>query len=555
MSLAPEIQAFLRRAAKRQQMASLGRHWCRVLWILAWLFLAYLLLARLTGLVSDDGIWWLLLGMPLLAGGIAWFTHRRVPDTEAAAMVDRFQKNHDLFVTTVHLDDSAGAYQEQIRSMASQASSEKLALSEMIPWDWQKPLARLAGGAGILALAMTLLPQLDPFGKEETRQWLGRQQERLAELRKETEKQERARKPEEQAEQAEALQQALEQLEQTFRVATPERREEIAEKLRDHQKELGEFWKALDKEKLSEALSEEAKELQAFGQQDPALTAEGKAMRDQLREMLKEGDGAELQKTLAEMLEKAEEMKQDKMDAEERREGARDLQTQLQELADAVAREGGSPELKETLKRAIEQMQMAQNGELGQQAMKDGQRSMEQMAQQLKDLADQLEQLQQLEEALDAAQLAQQLNEMGEMNGKGQEGGQGGDFKSYAELYEKLLAEAQGGGKGEGEGREGMKGAGTGEGGEAPEDDQEVDFKTEKSPSHLVAGKTLLEWQTQGVSETGEAREAYRDSVSQLKQGLTEAIRQEKIPPGYHGQIQKYFDTLEVEPPRADDLD
>jgi hypothetical protein len=66
----------------------------------------------------------------------------------------------------------------------------------------------------------------------------------------------------------------------------------------------------------------------------------------------------------------------------------------------------------------------------------------------------------------------------------------------------------------------------------------------------------LLQWQTKEASEAGQATEAYQESIQQLKQGLSEAIRQEKVPAGYHDQIQRYFDTLKEEPaPGADGLD
>ena len=127
-------------------------------------------------------------------------------------------------------------------------------------------------------------------------------------------------------------------------------------------------------------------------------------------------------------------------------------------------------------------------------------------------------------------------------------------MKGYADLYKKLLAEAGGGGSGNGPG---MKGPGTGEGGVAPEDDSlDTGFKKEQAPSHLVAGKTLLQWQTKAASEAGTASKDYQDSVQELKQGLSEAIRQEKVPAGYHDQIQRYFDTLKEEPPSdVDGLD
>jgi DNA repair exonuclease SbcCD ATPase subunit len=360
-----------------------------------------------------------------------------------------------------------------------------------------------------------------------------------------------ALKPEEDTKRSEDIKQALTKLEQAFKMAKRGEQQETAKRQRESQKELGQFWKPLNDEKLSKALGEAKEKLQQFGQSE-SMSPEAKAFRDQLREMLRSGDAKELQKSLAEMLEKAESLQKPGATSEEQRQGAKELKESLQELADAVASEAPSDQLKETLQRAIEQMQMAQNQGLQKDAVEGAQDSMEQLQQQMENLAQQLEQLLQLEEALDAAQLAQQLNEMGKMPGEGGEG-EGKGMSSYADLYKKLLAEGGGQGQGPGPGRGGR---GTGDGGDAPFDESlETGFKTEKSKSHLAAGKTLLEWQTNAVSETGEAKKAYQDSIGQIKQGLSEAIRQEKVPAGYHGQIQSYFDTLEVEPPNTEGLD
>jgi hypothetical protein len=79
----------------------------------------------------------------------------------------------------------------------------------------------------------------------------------------------------------------------------------------------------------------------------------------------------------------------------------------------------------------------------------------------------------------------------------------------------------------------------------APEDDSaKTGFKTEQSKSAVTAGKVLLSMQTKGLSDTGEAEENYATSINQVKQGVSEAILQEQVPPGYHEEIKKYFDTL-----------
>jgi hypothetical protein len=91
----------------------------------------------------------------------------------------------------------------------------------------------------------------------------------------------------------------------------------------------------------------------------------------------------------------------------------------------------------------------------------------------------------------------------------------------------------------------GMGGPGVGEGGVAPEKDSvKTDFTPERSKSALHAGKILLQWKTQEVSDPGKARELYRRQVDAVKQGVSEAILQERVPPGYHDAIKRYFDTL-----------
>jgi hypothetical protein len=67
----------------------------------------------------------------------------------------------------------------------------------------------------------------------------------------------------------------------------------------------------------------------------------------------------------------------------------------------------------------------------------------------------------------------------------------------------------------------------------------------------VTAGKVLLSMQTKGLSDTGEAEENYAKSISEVKQGVSEAILQEQVPPGYHEEIKKYFDTLKPAPDAA----
>ena len=87
-----------------------------------------------------------------------------------------------------------------------------------------------------------------------------------------------------------------------------------------------------------------------------------------------------------------------------------------------------------------------------------------------------------------------------------------------------------------------------GRGGQAPEDDTlETEYKSELSRSAMTAGKMLMQWKTKGLGRRGRAREDFLRSVREVKQGVSEAIRREQVPPGYHDAIRKYFDSIKEE--------
>jgi hypothetical protein len=91
-----------------------------------------------------------------------------------------------------------------------------------------------------------------------------------------------------------------------------------------------------------------------------------------------------------------------------------------------------------------------------------------------------------------------------------------------------------------------MKGKGTGEGNKAPEDDtKETAFTPEKSKSALTAGKILLQMKSRGMSEAGKVKTDYVQAVKEVKQGVSEAILREQVPPAYHDSIKEYFDTMQ----------
>ena len=56
-----------------------------------------------------------------------------------------------------------------------------------------------------------------------------------------------------------------------------------------------------------------------------------------------------------------------------------------------------------------------------------------------------------------------------------------------------------------------------------------------------------MEWKTKGLSEKGEVTEEYQAAMQEIREGVDEAISKEKIPPGYHEIIKKYFSSEGLE--------
>ena len=137
--------------------------------------------------------------------------------------------------------------------------------------------------------------------------------------------------------------------------------------------------------------------------------------------------------------------------------------------------------------------------------------------------------------------MAKQVNDAEKLDGENS--GDAQTMEEYAEFYAQLIAQMGGGEEGDGDdtGGEGM-----GDGGVAPEDDSvETGFKTEQSKSAVTAGKVLLSVKTKGMSDKGDAKKEYKTLIQKVKQGYSEAILQEQIPPGYHDGIKSYFDNRE----------
>jgi hypothetical protein len=293
------------------------------------------------------------------------------------------------------------------------------------------------------------------------------------------------------------------------------------------------MWRKLSNEKLKELLSHNAQ-----GQEFGAIS---KDKLEKWTKELQEGSTKSLQQELEEIKKDLEELAKTD-DPIKKAELEQKIKKRMKELSDFASDKVNSKPLTAALQRAMKQLETAKMEGLDKESVEAAERSLDLTKLELKEIAQSAKDLKALEEALKVVQMAKQLNDQEKLDGEQAEGAQ--TIEEYAEFYSQLLAQlgmTEGEGDGEDTGGEGM-----GEGGIAPEDDSvETDFKTEQSKSAVTAGKVLLSVKTKGLSDKGDAKKEYRSLIQKVKQGYSEAILQEQIPPGYHDGIKRYFDNLD----------
>ncbi|MFH1423204.1 MAG: hypothetical protein ABIH42_10905 [Planctomycetota bacterium] len=188
---------------------------------------------------------------------------------------------------------------------------------------------------------------------------------------------------------------------------------------------------------------------------------------------------------------------------------------------------------------------------LSQDALEALQQTLDLSKEELEQLAQSFKNIESLEQALKTLQLAKRLNEQEQLDGDAGKGCE--SLEDYEKLYRKMLADAQStdqngssqplGGDVSGN-QQGMGGHGSGQGGRAPEKHTDTTFVPELSKSALTAGKMLLLQKVQELGPAGEANEDYQKLIEKIKQGVSEAVLKEEIPPGYHEIVKKYFDSI-----------
>ncbi len=531
MTTLPKSNSLVGRVVRRMRFAMIGRRAFVALLVLSGVYAVALLVSRLAGVIPDQFALQALLALPVVAGIMGLILHRRPTAEEAARLIDRQGGTKDLFLTVAMLEGSPGEF-KPIVAVQAEERAPRIRPAEVVPLRWERRL-----GIGVVALlilfaGVQFLPQLDPFGKVEAAQQDAQRQKQLNATQKQTvERVAQIAKEKEEEAQKKDVQKAIDALKATFNQMQPKAKQTNYEKLAVNQKALGEKWRKISADQLKDLMAQQPI-AQQFGNNNLELQ---KKWADDLQK----GSTESLQKAIDQVQRDLEELLKTE-DPAKQAALKKKLRDQLQQLSEFSRDKVNSKPLEAALKRAAEQLDMAckcKNGMEAGDAIKAAAESMNLTKMELEQIAQSAKELKDLEEALKAIQMAKKLNDLDALDGKQCEG-----CKSMDE-YAKLFAKAMGG-NGEGMGEEGR-----GRGDIAPEDEsKKSDFKAEQAKSPITAGKILLSLKTRGMGEKVDAKIDYRNAVQNVKQGLSEAILQEQIPPGYHDGIKSYFDNLQENP-------
>lgn len=522
----------IERVQRRLALAVWGRALFQSFVCSAGLYLVVMLFSRFTGYLTD---WFTLESASVVALGtlILSVILFRKPDREQAArLIDRKQGTKDLFLTVIMLEQAVGNYKPLVAQDAER-QAERIVPSRIVEFAWGKRLSWSCLATVILFVTLEFAPQFDPFGKVQAAEIEQEKADEFAKDKKATQARLAELKNKDNGEndsESEEVKQAVENLKSDFRKMAPGKKQENAKTLAGHQKSLGGKWRKLAEENMK-SLIMKADQSQKFGGM-----SKNEGMKKWSKE-LQEGSTQSLTKEMDELKDQLQRLMKEK-DPVKREQLKNEIQKKMKEMESFAREQTSSKAMSAALKRAMKQMQMAQSkGISPEEAFKEAMQSMDLAKMELKEVTQSAKDLKKLEEALKVLQMAKKANDKSGLDGEACENCL--SLEDYEELYAQMMGEMAG--QGQGTGNEGQGG-----GGKVDEDDDvDTGFKTEKSKSAIIAGKVLLSFKSKGLSDSGEAKKEYNKLFTDLKQGMSEAIMQEQIPPGYHDGIKRYFNSLE----------
>jgi hypothetical protein len=551
MSPTPQTDRMLNAVRRRMYAA----RWVRLfLWCVFWACLVAAACLPAVWFLGQVDVRMTLTAIPaaIALGLLASTLLARRPDrADAAQVADSHAGTKDLFLTVTRLEASpqqGGDYAPLVLRDA-EASAKRVEPRRAVTIPFERPLGWAVTGLAAAVAVAFLVPRFDPFGTVAAANEVVKERKVLEALDKANEERKvELRKKNPEAELSQDVEQSVEQLKQSLKQMKPTKKQENLKVLSDRQKDLGDKWRKASAQTLKDFLEGRNND-QVFGD-----VADGEQLKKWSKE-LQEGSTESLRKELDALKSDLQKLAETK-DPVERQEQLRKVEERLKRMERFAKENANSKPLAASLKRAMQQLDAARkagagkDGEkaLSMEALESMKESLELSKMELQEMAQSSRDLKELEKALKTLQMAKKAAEKSDLDGQECENCM--TLEDYQEYYKELVAQF-----GEDTG-EGMGDRGMGEGGVAPEDDSvKSGFKTEQSKSAVTAGKVLLSMQTKGLSDTGEAEQNYAKSLNQVKQGVSEAILQEQVPPGYHEEIKKYFDTLKPAPDSSESSD
>jgi hypothetical protein len=433
-------QRLLDRILWRLRLTVIARRSLYAFFVLAAIYCAVVLVARLTGLIplTTNPLIPALVPVAALVVGAIW--PRRPGTHDAARAVDRRSGTDDLYLTMILLDGSAGQYQPLVAAKA-ETRSATIRPREVAPLRINRRLTSIAAVLAASVVAAPLVPQRDPFGKVAAAEESQKDVRHIEESKQAT--QERLAKIERENlsdTQTKEVQQALEQLKAAMKGAQPKARQANAKLLMGAQKAVAGEWRKISSEKLNDLFTKSSSSAQQMGGSSAAMSR--KWLDD-----LQAGSTESLKKELAAVQRDLEELAKTH-DPAKKAELAQKIRERLDALSQFADEQTGSKTLAAALKRTQEQVRMASKAAAGdpkdpavEEALKAAadssklaDKELEQIAQSAKDLKD-------LEKALGVLQMAKNLNNADLLNGEKMEGLQ--SMGDYEAMYAKLMKDAQ----------------------------------------------------------------------------------------------------------------
>jgi hypothetical protein len=537
--------------------------------------LVALLIRRLCGVGPDWFTADALAVLPVLAVLIALGTAKKPTVGEAARSIDTTCGADELFLTLVQLQSSGGGYQAVVAQQAEKVAAG-IRPSEVVPWRWRQPAARLAGGAVVIVVVMLFLPQLDLFGAAESADAAVAVRRDLEASRRETfirAAELTARR--ESAVLADGAEESLAELAAELRRLTDDRSAVSLQELESRQRSVEARWREAKKDQDVARLVENVQANQFLGQAGNGS--------QQWVEDLAEGQTDSLDEAFATLQDELAELASSGDEAD-RQERERQIRKQIAELQRFAGNQLESQFAETAMKRAMSQLDsMRLEPDLKSEAAAAAQESIDLAQQEMGEIAQNAQQLASLEKALDAIQSAKQLAQSGDgKSGQKDEA----RIQEFVDQYAKMQGEdgkensgndqhgenegspnspdqqvastnGQSGSKDEGkpgatsqgktagQSTNGSSGQGSGRVAAQENDRAETAFRDERESRNLDENRRLMAMRRQGLSEAGEVSEEYRELVRSLQKRVSTAIEVEEIPPGYVSGIRRYFDSLD----------